>query len=160
MLTPLGEGSVLTLASNLECNLAIICGSLPEVRPLFSRLFQQPTSSSNTKNNAASSSQPSPALDSKNAQPLKVEDNERNRRAVSSDSLHRFYKWTGTNNSVAEGKDTMNLKELHDEKRRKIPVSQRVSGISDGQESHGSEEMWITGAENEIHKKNIPSSVL
>jgi hypothetical protein len=57
-------------------------------------------------------------------------------------------------------KDTIALNELTDKKIPKATASKRESGISDGHDSHGSEEMWVSGAENAAHKKNVPGSVL
>jgi hypothetical protein len=154
---------VLTLSSNLECNLSIICGSLPEVRPIFMLCFGKPTSSLNSKSYEAYNAQSQRPGDPYNSRTTGNERSERSRQAASADSLHAFNQWAGANNSVAHSKQSVALEELSGDKRTKAVVSQRAqreSGTSDGHESHGSEDMWINGGENVANKKNHPRSVL
>jgi hypothetical protein len=154
-----GEGAVLTVSSNLECNLGIICGSLPEIRPLLMRVIDRPTNTAPSEGYDHSRSRPQRTAQSYNSRPYDSERSKRNVNAISADSLHKFYQWAGVKDSMPHVRDSIALKELSTPKKSQLPVK-RQSGTSDGQGSHGSEEMWISGAENAAHKKNLPGTAL
>jgi hypothetical protein len=142
--------------ANIECNVGIICGSLPEIRPLFMRLFEKRRTDS-LGPGSYQPSNPKSNLSPRNASfpPSRPYDTEAARQEKSTDSLG---KWENGKDSRQIVTETVYLENLSPEKMT-ARHDHRTSGSgTDG--SHGSEENWISGGEIHSHPKNIPSSAL
>lgn len=153
----LDEGALLSTLANVECNMGIICGSLPEIRPLFMRLFKTRSGTS-----TGSHQQSNPKSDRSHKNPgspqIRPYDPEALRREKSLDSLGKVSKWGIGIDSHHMVNETVYLENLSPEKMRSRQ-DQRTSG-SEADGSHGSEENWVSGGEIHPHKKNIPASAL
>jgi hypothetical protein len=144
--------------ANVECNVGIICGSLPEIRPLFMRLFErrkadssgpgafQPSNpqSNRSPRNGGFPSSPSPGTETA-----------RQEKSIGSLDAHQ---WDVGQKSHQIITDTVYLETLSPEKMTARHDHRTSASGTDG--SHGSDENWTSGGEVYPHPKNIPSSVL
>jgi hypothetical protein len=150
-------GAFLSVMANIECNVGIICGSLPEIRPLFMRLFDRRKVNSQDPR-AYQPSNPKSERSPRNATfcpniPYHAEA----RKEKSTNPLDQVHKWENGKKSRQIVTETVYLENLSPEKLV-AGHDHRTSG-SGTDASHGSEENWISGGEMS-HPKNIPSSAL
>lgn len=145
---------------SLECNVSIICGSLPEIRPFFMR-FVRTKASTGTGNTVGYQPSNVPQTNaSRGTEPYASDRNLRGANMYSTDSLSKFYKWTGAQDSLAHIKESnaMMLEEIPARRVNQAELSREKPHSANG--SHGSEEMWVSGGDGPHLKKNIPGTRL
>lgn len=152
-------GALLSLLANIECNVGIICGSLPEIRPLFMRLFHKRNpGSSDPGSYQPSNPMSGPSPRRKTFSAIGLDDLEAARLEKSDDSLNQMRDWDLGKSPHHIVTETVYLKSLSPPNMT-TKHGHRTSG-SGTDVSRGSDENWVSGGEVYGHPKNIPSSAL
>lgn len=152
-------GALLSVLANVECNVGIICGSLPEIRPLFMRLFdKRKPGSTNPGSYQPSNPMSDPLPRRQTFSPIGPDDTEAARQENSTGSPNQVHNWDVGKISHHIVTETVYLENLSP-RNMTVRHGHRTSGSrTDG--SHRSDENWTSGDEVYSHPKNIPSSVL
>jgi hypothetical protein len=154
---------IVAIGNSLECNVSIICGSLPEIRPFFMQFIRKERTTTTAHNLTAYQLSNMPHMGgTRTAEPSSFHRTQRDVKAGSNDSLGQFYGWAGGQDSSTHFKDqnTIALNELPMSNATKMEMAGNIkqSATSEAGGSHGSEEMWVNGGDGPHQRKNKPDT--